>query len=149
MLIVIDGRRDHGQHGFVARTYRTLSLSLPHEVVAQLESLARAAGKTAARIAVEIVVRDIGMSTQPLETQLNVEGDTTVLHQCIVHEPTRPGMFAREHQTISLLDVTRIRGGKATVLDVFLGGRWLEIEGDFDAFRKLWETAKNTAAGIC
>jgi len=34
------------------------------------------------------------------------------------------------------------------VVDVFLDGRWMEIEAKFDDFKLLWEGAKATAAGI-
>ena len=71
-----------------------------------------------------------------------------MVYQCVVHEPTGRGMFAREQQTISLVDITRIRGGRVDVVDVFLDGRWMEIEAKFDDFKLLWEGAKATAAGI-
>lgn len=63
-------------------------------------------------------------------------------YECIVHEPTGPGTFAREHQTISLLDVTRIKGGRIGVVGVCLGGRWIDVEGDIEVFRQIWQAAR-------
>ena len=64
--------------------------------------------------------------------------------ECIVHEPTARGI-AREHQVISLLDITRIRGGRADVVEIELNGRWLVIEARFEDFKLLWERV--TGAG--
>jgi hypothetical protein len=103
---------------------------------------AKEQGKTAARVAAEVVLRDVSMSYPALEHPLNDPGDTPMLHHCIVHERDVRGMIARQHQIISLVDITRVRGGKVDVLDVFLDGEWLEIEGRLDEFVVLWEQAK-------
>lgn len=68
-----------------------------------------------------------------------------LLHKCIVHEPDAHGRAARQEQTISLVDVTRIRVGRPGNFETFIGGRWLEIEGNIDEFRTLWERAKASA----
>ncbi len=44
----------------MARTYRTLSLSLPPDVLRRLEARGRKQGKTAARVAVEMVRAGLG-----------------------------------------------------------------------------------------
>ena len=43
----------------MARTYRTLSLSLPPDVVATLTTLGAPTGRVAARVAAEIVLREV------------------------------------------------------------------------------------------
>jgi len=48
----------------VARTYRTLSLSLPPEVADRLAQAGEADGKTAARVAAEIVIRAMGREAE-------------------------------------------------------------------------------------
>jgi|JI10StandDraft_1071094.scaffolds.fasta_scaffold108530_2 hypothetical protein len=65
-----------------------------------------------------------------------------LLHECIVHERDARGVIQRQYQTISLVDVTRIREGRVRVVEVRLGGEWLEIESNLDDFRLLWERAK-------
>jgi len=47
----------------MARTYRTISLSLPPEAVEQLEMIGKPDDKTAGRIAAEIVLRGLGLPT--------------------------------------------------------------------------------------
>ena len=46
----------------MSRTYKTLSLSLPPNIVVQLEKRGKKDNKTAARIAAEIVIRDVNTS---------------------------------------------------------------------------------------
>ncbi len=46
----------------MARTYQTLSLSLPPEIVTQLEKRGKKGKKTAARVAAEIVIREVNTS---------------------------------------------------------------------------------------
>lgn len=43
----------------MARTYKTLSLSLPPDIVGQLSALGKPTGRTGARVAAEIVLREI------------------------------------------------------------------------------------------
>lgn len=43
----------------MARTYKTLSLSLPPEVVVELEAIGKSTARTAARVAAEIVLRKV------------------------------------------------------------------------------------------
>ena len=69
-----------------------------------------------------------------------------LLHQCVVHERTARGVFSRQYQTICLLDVTRIRGGRADVLEIHLGGEWIEIEGKSDEYQTIWVRAKGMGA---
>src|SRR5688572_26229592 len=129
-----------GYHRNMARTYRTVSLSLPPEAVARLEARAKTEGKTAARVAAEVVLRDVSMSTAPIAPVPDDEGDQSMLlHECIVHERDPRGLFSRQYQTLSLVDITRIRGGKVGLVDVRLDGEWLEIEGDFEEFKAKWE----------
>jgi nucleoside phosphorylase len=78
-------------------------------------------------------------SAPPVPTVANPPASPSRL-ECIVHEPTDRGI-AREHQVISLVDITRIRGGRADVVEVELNGRWLVIEARFDDFKVLWESA--------
>lgn len=132
---------------FVARTFRTLSLSLPPEAVQRLETRGRDTGKTAARVAAEVVLQDLSMA-EPLELQPQDGGDFMLVHNCVVHERDRGGMISRQHQSLSLVDITRIRGGRVDVFEVFLGGDWLVVEGRFDEFKVIWENAKRTAAGL-
>jgi len=68
-----------------------------------------------------------------------------MLYDCIVHERDARGLTVRQHQTISLVDITRIRGGRVDVVEVLLDGDWLEIEAKFDEFRLTWERAKAAA----
>jgi hypothetical protein len=49
----------------MARTYRTLSLSLPPGVVEKLAAIGRHTGRTAARVAAEIVLRAIARIPDP------------------------------------------------------------------------------------
>jgi hypothetical protein len=130
----------------VARTYKTLSLSLPPEAVRQLEERARDVGKTAARVAAEVVLRELSLFEPISELQL-MEGQRKMVHQCIVHERDSRGMISRQYQAISLLDITRIRSGRSDVVEVFIGGVWLEIEAKIDEFQATWEQAKASAAG--
>lgn len=131
----------------VARTFRTLSLSLPPDVVLRLEQIGVGHGKTAARVAAEAVLRSISVPNDVLEAPLQEKGDSSMLlHQCVVHERTARGVFSRQYQTICLLDVTRIRGGRADVLEIHLGGEWIEIEGKFDEFQTIWVRAKGMGA---
>jgi hypothetical protein len=131
------------------RTYRTLSLSLPPEAVVRLEGLGRAVGKTGARVAAEIVLRDLSMSEPFLDSVPTDQGDTRMLlHDCVVHERDARGMFSRQYQTLSLVDIKRIRGGRVGVFEVFIDGEWLEVEGKIDEFRSIWEQAKAASAGI-
>lgn len=133
----------------MARTYRTLSLSLPPEAVARLDVRGKAEGKTAARVAAEVVLRDVSMFDEAINLPLDGQGDNSMLlHQCIVHERSARGIVTRQHQTISLVDISRIRGGRVDVVEVFLDGEWMEIEGKFDEFKVIWERAKATTASI-
>jgi hypothetical protein len=52
----------------MARTYRTLSLSLPPDVVEQLAALGKRNGCTGARAAAEIVLREIAAGRERRET---------------------------------------------------------------------------------
>ena len=49
----------------MARTYKTISLSLPPGVVEELTMLGKPTGKTGARVAAEIVLREIARTPQP------------------------------------------------------------------------------------
>lgn len=71
-----------------------------------------------------------------------------LLHQCIVHQRNARGMISRQHQTISLLDVTRIRSSRTDVVEINLAGEWIEIEGQPDEFQTIWARAKGAAAGL-
>jgi len=117
---------------------------LERQGVAEALKMRRNPDFASVRGAIATLIEPRRLEREPDQATLRSAFET---YQCIVHESTRDGMFAREQQTISLLDITRIRGGRADLVDVFLGGRWLEIEGDFDAFKKLWERAKETSAG--
>jgi hypothetical protein len=49
----------------VARTFKTLSLSLPPGVVEELSAVGRHTDRTAARVAAEIVLRDVARIPKP------------------------------------------------------------------------------------
>jgi hypothetical protein len=51
----------------VARTYKTLSLSLPPGVVEELGMIGKPTGRVAARVATEIVLREIAKKPEPKE----------------------------------------------------------------------------------
>jgi hypothetical protein len=51
----------------VARTYKTLSLSLPPGVVAKLAKIGKPTGRVAARVAAEIVLRECARAPSPKE----------------------------------------------------------------------------------
>ena len=63
----------------MARTYRTLSLSLPPEVVAQLEKTGKEQGKTAARVAAEMVLYEVWKPTPSIAYTLQVTRGFLVL----------------------------------------------------------------------
>lgn len=48
----------------MARTYRTLSLSLPPDVFKKLAAIGKATGRTGARVATEMVLREIATTTK-------------------------------------------------------------------------------------
>jgi len=64
------------------------------------------------------------------------------LYTGIIHEPDGRGGFARERQTISLVDITRIRNARGDVVEAYLDGGWIEIEEQPEEFRRKWEAAK-------
>lgn len=51
----------------MARTYKTLALSLPPGVVEELSAIGKHTGRVAARVAAEIVLRDIAKLHDPRE----------------------------------------------------------------------------------
>lgn len=51
----------------MARTYKTLSLSLPPGVVEELTTIGKPTGRGAARVATEIVLREISKQPAPKE----------------------------------------------------------------------------------
>ena len=51
----------------MARTYRTLSLSLPPGVVEELAAVGKRTARTAARVAAEVVLREISKIPAPKE----------------------------------------------------------------------------------
>jgi hypothetical protein len=51
----------------VARTYKTLSLSLPPGIVEELVAIGKPTGRTGARVAAEIVLREIAKLPDPKE----------------------------------------------------------------------------------
>lgn len=51
----------------MARTYKTLSLSLPPGVVEELAAIGKSTGRVAARVATEIVLREIARLPAPKE----------------------------------------------------------------------------------
>jgi len=53
----------------VARTYKTLSLSLPPGVVAELAARGKPTGRVAARVAAEIVLKDVAQAAPREETR--------------------------------------------------------------------------------
>lgn len=53
----------------VARTYKTLSLSMPPGVVEELAAIGKTSGRTAARVAAEVVLREIARLPEPKEVR--------------------------------------------------------------------------------
>lgn len=51
----------------MARTYKTLSLSLPPAAVKKLAARGKSTGRVAARVAAEIVLREIARASMPKE----------------------------------------------------------------------------------
>lgn len=51
----------------MARTYKTLSLSLPPGVFKKLAAMGKTAGRTGARVAAEIVLREVAKEPDPKE----------------------------------------------------------------------------------
>ena len=49
------------------RTYKTLSLSLPPGITEELAARGKSTGRTAARVAAELVLRDVAWSDHPKE----------------------------------------------------------------------------------
>ena len=58
----------------MARTYKTLSLSLPPEVAKKLSAIGNATGRTGARVAAEIVLREIAKESSPKEEPAESRG---------------------------------------------------------------------------
>jgi hypothetical protein len=56
----------------MARTYKTLSLSLPPGVVEELAAIGKPAGRVAARVATQIVLREIAKVPPPREQSRNL-----------------------------------------------------------------------------
>lgn len=124
----------------MARTYQTLSLSLHPDACIQLDARGRKIGKTAARVAAEIVIGELAMhplGADDRDDALVVDGEFC---DCLVlrSEGAR-SMPALGRERVHLAQATSLRAPLSGLgCEIRIGGEWVRVRAAADRLSLAW-----------